>query len=79
MPVAIFYVLLGASGTSIGEARELKWLYPIVDEPPFWQVRSPRRLAPSPPLRALLHPTVGTRHPSLTGPWGRAPPARLST
>ena len=36
IPLCIFYALLAATGTSVNEARELRWLHPIVDEPPFW-------------------------------------------
>ena len=35
--VAIFYICLGASGSSVATAREQRWFYAVIDEPPFWQ------------------------------------------
>jgi hypothetical protein len=35
-PIAIFYAALAVAGVTTTEARDAKWFYPIVDEPPFW-------------------------------------------
>eukprot|EP00966_Prymnesium_polylepis_P116034 2681943-Prymnesium_polylepis.1 len=38
VPVGLFYAGLALTATNVEDARAAKWFYPIVDEPPFWQV-----------------------------------------